>query len=162
MAVSVGDWVSARIVGQATVVLIRKQDGAKTRPITLTQAAWRIGARVIAQSLRQWTEKWADSWDQGGIGARSAEGALYQLQAALRRGARRVLLLDVAACLGSISSQLVTKTLEHLGAPVRLAPLLNSFYQQALRIFSFDGMLSKKWNKTCLWAFHRDVLYRRV
>ena len=91
-------------------------------------------ARVIAQSLR------------GGIGARSVEGALYQLQAALRRG----LLLDVAAYFDSISSQLVTKTLEHLGAPVRLAPLLNSFYQQALRTFSFDGMLSKKWSKTCL------------
>ena len=78
------------------------------------------------------------------------EGALYQLQAALRRGARRVLLLDVAAYFDSISSQLVTKTLEHLGAPLRLAPLLCSFYQQALRIFSFDGMLSNKWRKTCL------------
>ena len=135
---------------KATVVLIRKQDGAKTRPITLTQAAWRIGARVIAQSLQQWTDKWAAPWDQGGIGARSVEGALYQLQAALRRGVRRVLLLDVAAYFDSISSQLVTKTLEHLGAPLGLAPLLCSCYQQALRIFSFDGMLANRWRKTCL------------
>ena len=135
---------------KATVVLIRKQGGAKTRPITLTQAAWRIGARVIAQSLHRWTDQWADTWDQGGIGSRSVEGALYQLQAALRRGTRRVLLLDVAAYFDSISSQLVTKTLDHLGAPVRLAPLLTSFYQQALRVFSFDGMLSRKWSRTCL------------
>ena len=135
---------------KATVVLIRKQDGAKTRPITLTQAAWRIGARVIAKSLRQWTDKWADTWDQGGIGARSVEGALYQLQAALRRGTRRVLLLDVAAYFDSISTQLVSRTLEHLGAPVRLAPLLESFYRQAMRIFSFDGMITRKWCRPCL------------
>ena len=131
-------------------ICVDRRQAVGGRPITLTQAAWRIGARVIAQSLRQWIEKWAGPWDQGGIGARSVEGALYQLQAALRRGARRVLLLDVAAYFDSISSQLVSKTLEHLGAPTELAPLLCSFYQQALRIFSFDGMLSNKWRQTCL------------
>ena len=74
-----GDWVSARIVGQGYCgAHPESRMGPKqgrSRSLKLLGEC----ARVIAQSLRQWTEKWADFWNQGGIGARSVEGALYRL-----------------------------------------------------------------------------------
>ncbi|CAE7255812.1 unnamed protein product, partial [Symbiodinium microadriaticum] len=99
----------------AKVTLIRKKGGPTTRPITLTQIMWRIGAKIVARALREW------------------------VQAALRRGTNTAVLMDVAGYFDAMNAQTMKKVFTHLGAPVQLALLLESFYTGARRYFCFEG-----------------------
>ncbi|OLP79634.1 hypothetical protein AK812_SmicGene40059 [Symbiodinium microadriaticum] len=121
----------------AKVTLIRKKGGPTTRPITLTQIMWRIGAKVVARALREWAPEWASESDHGGLPGRSISDVLFQVQAALRRGTNTAVLMDVAGYFDAMNAQTMKKVFTHLGAPVQLALLLESFYTGVR--FEFDG-----------------------
>ncbi|CAE7261538.1 unnamed protein product [Symbiodinium sp. KB8] len=123
----------------AKVTLIRKKGGPTTRPITLTQIMWRIGAKFVARALRQWAPEWASESDHGGLPGRSFSDVLFQVQAALNRGMHTAALMDVAGYFDAMNAEMVTRVFTHLGAPVQLAPLLESFYSGAFRYFCFEG-----------------------
>ena len=123
----------------AKVTLIRKKGGPTTRPITLTQIMWRIGAKIVAQALREWAPEWASESDHGGLPGRSISDVLFQVQAALRRGSNTAVLMDVAGYFDAMNAHTMRKIFTHLGAPVQLAPLLESFYTGARRYFCFEG-----------------------
>ena len=123
----------------AKVTLIRKKGGPTTRPITLTQIMWRIGAKVVARALREWAPEWASESDHGGLPGRSISDVLFQVQAALRRGTNTAVLMDVAGYFDAMNAQTMKKVFTHLGAPVQLALLLESFYTGARRYFCFEG-----------------------
>ena len=120
----------------AKVTLIRKKGGPSTRPITLTQTMWRIGAKCVARALRQWAPEWASDSDHGGLPGRSISDVLFQVQASLHRGASTAALMDVAGYFDAMNATMLRKV--HLGAPVQLAPLLESFYSGAYRYFCFE------------------------
>ncbi|CAE7249901.1 unnamed protein product [Symbiodinium sp. CCMP2592] len=123
----------------AKVVLIKKKGGPATRPITLTQVIWRIGTKIVAKALRKWTPEWATECDHGGLAGRSICDVLSQIQAALHRGTRNAALLDIAGYFDSLCMPAMHKVFKKLGAPMQLAPLLDSFYCQASRYFCFAG-----------------------
>ena len=123
----------------AKVTLIRKKGGPTTRPITLTQITWRIGAKIVAQALREWAPEWASESDHGGLPGRSISDVLFQVQAALRRGSNTAVLMDVTGYFDAMNAQTMKKVFTHLGAPVQLALLLESFYTGARRYFCFEG-----------------------
>ncbi|CAE7331212.1 OTUD4 [Symbiodinium sp. KB8] len=96
----------------AKVTLIRKKGGPSTRPITLTQIMWRIGAKCVAGALRQWAPEWASESDHGGLPGRSISDVLFQVQASLHRGASTAALMDVA---GYFDAMNATENLYPLG-----------------------------------------------
>ncbi|CAE7904901.1 unnamed protein product, partial [Symbiodinium sp. KB8] len=109
-------------------------------PITLTQIMWRIGAKCVARALRQWAPEWASESDHGGLPGRSISDVLFQVQASLHRGASTAALMDVAGYFDARKATMLQKVFTHLGAPVQLAPLLESFYSGAYRYFyCFEG-----------------------
>ena len=128
-----------RIWRYAKVTLIRKRGGPKTRPLTLTQIIWRIGAKFIARALRQWAPEWASASDHGGLPGRSITDVLLQLQAAMRHGVHTAVLTDVAGYFDSMNIPAMRKVFQRLGAPAQLMPLLESFYDDAHRYFNFEG-----------------------
>ena len=130
----------------AKVTLIRKKGGPTTRPITLTQIMWRIGAKFVARALRQWAPEWASESDHGGLPGRSFSDVLFQVQAALNRGMHTAALMDVAGYFDAMNAEMLTRVFTHLGAPVQLAPLLESFYSGAFRYFCFEGSFDPEYH----------------
>ncbi|OLP80382.1 hypothetical protein AK812_SmicGene39225 [Symbiodinium microadriaticum] len=130
----------------AKVTLIRKKGGPSTRPITLTQTMWRIGAKCVARALRQWAPEWASESDHGGLPGRSISDVLFQVQASLHRGASTAALMDVAGYFDAMNATMLRKIFTHLGAPVQLAPLLESFYSGAYRYFCFEGSFDPEYH----------------
>ena len=99
----------------AKVTLIRKKGGPTTRPITLTQIMWRIGAKFVARALRQWAPEWASESDHGGLPGRSISDVLFQVQAALSRGMNTAALMDVAGYFDAMNATMLKKIFTHLG-----------------------------------------------
>ncbi|CAE7723192.1 OTUD4, partial [Symbiodinium necroappetens] len=142
------DWAEACLTSGSSeaVTLIRKKGGPTTRPITLTQIMWRIGAKFVARALRQWAPKWASESDHGGLPGRSISDVLFQVQAALNRGMTTAALMDVAGYFDAMNAKMLKKVFAHLGAPVQLAPLLESFYSGAFRYFCFEGSFDPEYH----------------
>ncbi|CAE7345467.1 unnamed protein product [Symbiodinium sp. CCMP2592] len=80
--------------------------------------------------------------DAGGIPGTSVPGALLQLNAAMRGGARVAVQQDIPGFFDAIQFEALEVLLSHLKAPAFLWPLLRAFYMRASRIIQFDGAYS--------------------
>ncbi|CAE7891634.1 unnamed protein product, partial [Symbiodinium necroappetens] len=107
---------------------------------------WRIGAKFVARALRQWAPEWASESDHGGLPGRSISDVLFQVQAALNRGMTTAALMDVAGYFDAMNAKMLKKVFAHLGAPVQLAPLMESFYSGAFRYFCFEGSFDPEYH----------------
>ncbi|CAE7196350.1 gcs-1 [Symbiodinium sp. CCMP2592] len=131
---------------QARVVMIKKLKGG-FRPLTISQAVWRAGARILNAQLSDWIGSWRSPSDAGGIPGTSVSGALLQLNAAMRGGASVAVQQDIAGFFDAIQFEALEVLLSHLKAPPFLWPLLKAFYTRASRIVQFDGAYSDAWFK---------------
>ncbi|CAE7226893.1 gcs-1 [Symbiodinium sp. CCMP2592] len=131
---------------QARVVMIKKIKGG-FRPLTVSQAVWRAGARILNAQLSDWIGSWRSPSDAGGIPGTSVSGALLQLNAAMRGGANVAVQQDIAGFFDAIQFEALEVLLSHLKAPPFLWPLLKAFYTRASRIVQFDGAYSDAWFK---------------
>ncbi|CAE7196323.1 Slc9a8 [Symbiodinium sp. CCMP2592] len=131
---------------QARVVMIKKIKGG-FRPLTVSQAVWRAGARILNAQLSDWIGSWRSPSDAGGIPGTSVSGALLQLNAAMRGGANVAVQQDIAGFFDAIQFEALEVLLSHLNAPPFLWPLLKAFYTRASRIVQFDGAYSDAWFK---------------
>ncbi|CAE7302863.1 gcs-1 [Symbiodinium sp. CCMP2592] len=131
---------------QARVVMIKKIKGG-FRPLTISQAVWRAGARILNAQLSDWIGSWSSPSDAGGIPGTSVSGALLQLNAAMRGGANVAVQQDIAGFFDAIQFEALEVLLSHLKAPPFLWPLLKAFYTRASRIVQLDGAYSDAWFK---------------
>ncbi|CAE7347235.1 unnamed protein product [Symbiodinium sp. CCMP2592] len=131
---------------QARVVMIKKIKGG-FRPLTISQAVWRAGARILNAQLSDWIGSWRSPSDAGGIPGTSVSGALLQLNAAMRGGANVAVQQDIAGFFDAIQFEALEVLLSHLKAPPFLWPLLKAFYTRASRIVQLDGAYSDAWFK---------------
>ena len=71
---------------------------------------------------------------------------LFQVQAALNRGMHTAALMDVAGYFDAMNAKMLKKVFAHLGAPVQLAPLMESFYSGAFRYFCSEGSFDPEYH----------------
>ena len=134
---------------QARIVMIKKTKGGY-RPLTVSQAIWRAGARVLNANLAGWIASWISPSDAGGVPGTSVQGALLQLNAAMRDGVSCAVQQDIAGFFDAIQLEAVEVLLCHLKAPAFLWPLLRSFYMRASRIIQLDGAYHESWFRPLL------------
>ena len=134
---------------QARIVMIKKTKGG-FRPLTVSQAIWRAGARVVNANLATWIASWISPSDAGGVPGTSVQGALLQLNAAMRDGVTCAVQQDIAGFFDAIQLEAVEEILHHLRAPAFLWPLIRSFYVRASRIIQLEGAYSASWFKPLL------------
>ncbi|CAE7226914.1 unnamed protein product [Symbiodinium sp. CCMP2592] len=139
---------------QARVVMIKKIKGG-FRPLTISQAVWRAGARILNAQLSDWIGSWSSPSDAGGIPGTSVSGALLQLNAAMRGGANVAVQQDIAGFFDAIQFEALEVLLSHLKAPPFLWPLLKAFYTRASRIVQLDGLVYL--DDRSFWTFSADL-----
>ena len=128
----------------AKVVLLFKKKGG-TRPITLTQLAWRAGAKCLTKRLRSWCLTWMTPSDAGGLPGTSVEGALMQLSCALANRAGVVVQQDIRGFFDAIRVPDAITILSHLRAPAPFIKLFGVFYERCRRIFVLKGAHDAFW-----------------
>ena len=116
-----------------------------TRPITLLNAIWRAGARVIQAQLRPWVQSWCDHRSAGGIAGTSVQQALMQIRKAMADEATCFAQLDITAYFDSIQLPVLKRALQHLRFPPVVLAVLLDFYTGAERVFSMAGVHTSCW-----------------
>ena len=129
---------------QARVALLWKSR-QRTRPISLLNAIWRAGTRVLQARLAPWIETWADFHSAGGLPKTSVQAALQRIRRALDEGATCFVQTDVASFFDSIRMPVLRCALQHLHFPPELLRVLEDFYSGARRVFSLAGAMSPSW-----------------
>ena len=127
---------------QVRVVAIPKPDGG-SRPLALTQMAWRVGASELLSQLRAWFGAWMPPELCGGLPGRSADtvhqdlGVFVQQRATSRSfvGCKA----DVRKCFDRVSPTVALRVLRWWGAPQWLLQVLASFYDQQERWVAAAG-----------------------
>ena len=132
---------------EGRVVLLPKEVGF--RPVTILSCAWRIGARVLAWSLRPWVASWAGHQTLGGIFRRGVKDAFVRITASLQDDFFYVQ-EDLSKFFDTIRLPHLLLTLDHLGAPRQFRELVASYYQNHRRVFSNAGVVGQQWHSiTC-------------
>eukprot|EP00439_Symbiodinium_sp_Y106_P001521 s14176_g1.t1 len=129
---------------QARVALLWKSR-QRTRPISLLNAIWRAGTRVLQARLAPWIETWADFNSAGGLPKTSVQAALQRIRRALDEGATCFVQTDVASFFDSIRMPVLRCALQHLHFPPVILRVLEDFYSGARRVFSLAGAMSPSW-----------------
>ena len=129
---------------RARVALIWKSRRG-TRPITLLNAIWRAGARVIQSQLKPWVRSWCDHRSAGGIAGTSVQQALMQIRKAMADEATCFVQLDITAYFDSIQLPVLQRALQHLHFPPAVLAVLLDFYTGAERVFSMAGAHTSCW-----------------
>ena len=127
---------------QVRVVAIPKPDGG-SRPLALTQMAWRVGASELLSQLRAWFGQWMPSELCGGLPGRSADtihqdlGVFVQKRATSRSfvGCKA----DVRKCFDRVSPTVALRVLQWWGAPTWLLAVLRDFYNRQERWVAASG-----------------------
>ena len=97
--------------------------------------AWRVGARVLAWSLRPWVASWAGHQTLGGIFRRGVKDAFLRIFASLQDDFFYVQ-EDVSKFFDTIRLPHLLMTLDHLGAPPQFRHLVAIYYQNHTGVFS--------------------------
>ena len=129
---------------RARVALIWKSRRG-TRPITLLNAVWRAGARVIQAQLKPWVQSWCDHRTAGGVAGTSVQHALMQVRKAMADEASCFVQLDIASFFDSIHLPILERALQHLRFPQAVVSVLLDFYAGAERVFSLSGAYTSQW-----------------
>ena len=108
---------------RARVALIWKSRRG-TRPITLLNAIWRAGARVIQSQLKPWVHPSHRRWCCWHFGA----AALMQIRKAMADEASCFVQLDIASFFDSIHLPIFERALQHLRFPPSVMSVLLEFY----------------------------------
>ena len=132
---------------QIRVVAIPKPDGG-SRPLALTQMAWRVGASELLSQLRSWFSGWMPRELCGGLPGRSADtihedlGGFIQQRATARSfvGCKA----DVRKCFDRVSPTVALRVLRWWGAPRWLLDLLETFYQRQERWVTAAGCFAPR------------------
>ena len=115
------------------------------RPVTILSSAWRIGARVLAWSLRPRVASWAGHQTLGGIFRRGVKDAFLRITASLQDDFFYVQ-EDLSKFFDTIRSPHLLLTLDHFGAPRQFRELVASYYQNHRRV----GVVGQQWHPiTC-------------
>ena len=132
---------------QRSLIVLLDKGHQATRPIALLSFAWRAGARVIAQRLRDWIGQWCDHRACGSAPGRSPVDVHRRIFCAWKSGTHSFIQQDLSAFFDSLSVPIVRAALEHLGAPPALVRLIHGFYGRQLRLFAIDGFTSPRWHR---------------
>ena len=129
---------------RARVALIWKSRRG-TRPITLLNAIWRAGARVIQSQLKPWAQSWCDHRTAGGVAGTSVQHALMHIRKAIADEASCFVKLDIASFFDSIQLPILQRALQHLRFPPSVMSVLLDFYAGAERVFTLAGAHTPEW-----------------
>ena len=116
-----------------------------TRPITLLNAIWRAGARVIQSQLKPWVQSWCDHRTAGGVAGTSVQRALMQIRKAMADEASCFVQLDIASFFDSVHLPILQRALQHLRFPPSVMSVLLDFYAGAERVFTLAGAHTPEW-----------------
>ena len=129
---------------RARVALVWKSRRG-TRPITLLNAIWRAGARVIQSQLKPWVQSWCDHRTAGGVAGTSVQHALMQIRKAMADEASCFVQLDIASFFDSIHLPILQRALQHLRFPPSVMSVLLDVYAGAERVFTLAGAHTPEW-----------------
>ena len=127
------------------VVLLAKPSGGH-RPLTILPCAWRVGCRLLVQQLAGWIDSWATHRTLGGVCRRGVRDSFLRIVDSLDQPSLYVQ-EDLTKFFDSIRIPDLTLTLERLGAPRLLVQLLQGFYRDHHRVFSFGGVVGASWKQ---------------
>ncbi|CAE7276857.1 PDE9A [Symbiodinium sp. CCMP2592] len=105
----------------------------------------KAGAHCISRNLLPWMDTWLGHHTLGGAPCRGPGDAHARLFHAWQSGCKVFCQQDLTRFFDSLDVRAVGMVLRHLGAPVGLAELLASFYQEASRLFLHEGRSSSAW-----------------
>ena len=129
---------------RARVALIPKP-GVGHRPLSILCIGWRIGAKCLVASLRQWAASWLNHRTLGGVAGRSAKDAIAQLLAASQDQAV-IVSQDLSKYFDGVQHHHLDEALAHVGAPLEFRYLVRQYYGMHFRIFSSQGCLGRQWH----------------
>ena len=127
------------------VVLLTKPSGGH-RPLTILPCAWRVGCRLLVQQLSGWIDSWATHRTLGGVCRRGVRDSFLRIVDSLDQPSLYVQ-EDLTKFFDSIRIPDLTLTLERLGAPRLLVQLLQGFYRDHRRVFTFGGVVGASWKQ---------------
>ncbi|CAE7488539.1 gcs-1 [Symbiodinium sp. CCMP2592] len=131
-----------RLWRRALIALVPKRLD-EYRPIALCPVIWRAGAHCISRNVLPWMDTWLGHHTLGGAPCRGPGDAHARLFHAWQSGGKVFCQQDLTRFFDSLDVKAVGMVLRHLGAPVNLAELLASFYQDASRLFLHEGRSSR-------------------
>jgi len=129
---------------RSTIVLLDKRVN-ETRPIALVSVAWRAGARALVRRLRPWTATWCSHRASGGAPGRSAADFHKRIFDAWSAGTQTFVQQDLHAYFDAISSKIIHRTLQKLGAPPQIIALVDAFCSHQERLFTAGGVTDSEW-----------------
>ena len=132
---------------QVRVVAIPKPDGG-SRPLALTQMAWRVGSSELLSQLRAWFGRWMPRELCGGLPDRSADIIHADLgEYVQQRSTSRTFVgckADVRKCFDRVSPEVALRVMRWWGAPTWLLSVLASFYDGQERWVAAAGCFAAK------------------
>ena len=128
---------------EGRVVMIEKPTSGQ-RPLTILSCAWRVGARLLVRQLGDWIQQWASLRVLGGVSRCGLKDAYLRIIDALDDD-QLYIQEDLTKFFDSIRLGDLLCTMRRLGAPVALCTLVQSFYGDHRRVFSYAGMVGSRW-----------------
>ena len=110
----------------ATIVLLDKSEAGDTRPIGLSNLAWRLGVRHLVRALKPWLETWLAHTTLGGVFGSSVADAHAFINGDNDEDAIFIS-QDLSKCFDSIDYGLLGHLLQHLKMPRECANVIQFF-----------------------------------